>query len=245
MAESDIIASGELAKMKIYGCTDEAYTQYDPLEPVHVAINPDTITVATTFSYKAVQPSGATGAQQVFDKQKPADMKFELLFDSTGVLANQKEFLSGFKSAGKVKSVFEQIEEFVDVAFSFDGKTHKPKKLKLIWGTLVFKGVVKSWSITYTLFQPDGTPIRAKGSLSISESIEEDLRLAKEDKSSPDLTHVRTVTAGDTLPDMCNTIYGDSSYYINIAEYNKLDNFRVLTPGTKLYFPPLSTAESS
>lgn len=231
--------------MEIISCLDAEYTEDPALLPLIVAINPETINVATNIVYKANGAPGSTGADMTFEKIQPQDMKFELLFDSTGVLSNQKEFLSGFKAAGEVQSVFDQVEEFRNVAFGFDPKSHKPRHLKLCWGEFLFKGVVKSWSITYTLFHPDGTPLRAKGTLSIVESIADALRLREEDKSSPDLTHLRVVKAGDTLPNMCQTIYGNSSYYVNVAEFNKLNSFRKLKPGTKLFFPPLVDATNS
>jgi nucleoid-associated protein YgaU len=53
------------------------------------------------------------------------------------------------------------------------------------------------------------------------------------------MTHEYIVIAGDTLPALTNNIYGDSKYYLKVATYNKLDNFRQLVPGTKLLFPPL------
>ena len=34
MALTDLIQSGELTKMQIYGCTDDDYIQYDPPEPL-------------------------------------------------------------------------------------------------------------------------------------------------------------------------------------------------------------------
>ena len=57
-------------------------------------------------------------------------------------------------------------------------------------------------------------------------------------KSSPDLTHLREVGAGDTLPLMANRIYGNSADYIKVAKYNNLKAFRQLIPGQKLFFPP-------
>jgi nucleoid-associated protein YgaU len=57
--------------------------------------------------------------------------------------------------------------------------------------------------------------------------------------SSPDLTHIRTVKVGDTLPAMCQAIYKDSSYYIKVARFNNLINFRKLEPGTEITFPPV------
>ena len=76
-------------------------------------------------------------------------------------------------------------------------------------------------------------------------SIEEKKRVAKENNNSPDLTHRRTVKAGDTLPLMCYQIYGDSKYYLQVAEVNDLGNFRSLTPGQNILFPPLEKTKKS
>jgi len=71
-------------------------------------------------------------------------------------------------------------------------------------------------------------------------SIEEEKRASRENNSSPDLTHVRKVKAGDTLPLMCYRIYGDPKYYIQVAKVNGINNFRKLTAGTDIFFPPIS-----
>jgi len=64
-------------------------------------------------------------------------------------------------------------------------------------------------------------------------------QMAIEAKSSPDLTHSRIVKNGDTLPLLSKEIYGSSSHYLWIAQQNQLDDFRNLTPGHRLFFPPL------
>ena len=56
---------------------------------------------------------------------------------------------------------------------------------------------------------------------------------------SPDLTRARTVRHGDTLPLLVRQIYGSPDYYLAVARYNKLDDFRNLRPGQQLLFPPL------
>jgi nucleoid-associated protein YgaU len=38
---------------------------------------------------------------------------------------------------------------------------------------------------------------------------------------------------------MSYQIYGDSSYYMEIARVNKLANINAIKPGDQLYFPPL------
>ena len=93
--------------------------------------------------------------------------------------------------------------------------------------------------ITYKLFNADGTPLRAVMEATFSENRDDATRVAESNDSSPDLTHVRTVKAGDTLPLLAHKIYGDSAYYLEVARINRVDNFRQLVPGQKLIFPPI------
>ena len=48
------------------------------------------------------------------------------------------------------------------------------------------------------------------------------------------------VLAGDTLPLLCQQIYGSATHYLQVAAFNGLDDFRVLEPGRELLFPPFA-----
>jgi nucleoid-associated protein YgaU len=91
----------------------------------------------------------------------------------------------------------------------------------------------------YTLFKPDGTALRANVTLKFKENIDFKTKLKMAQMSSPDLTHVRTVKAGDTLPLMTYRIYGDSSWYPEVARFNNLRHFSAIKPGDEIHFPPL------
>jgi nucleoid-associated protein YgaU len=54
-----------------------------------------------------------------------------------------------------------------------------------------------------------------------------------------------TVKEGDQLPELCQQIYNDDSYYIQIAKYNGLDKFRDLTPRSQLIFPTIVSPKQS
>ena len=45
--------------------------------------------------------------------------------------------------------------------------------------------------------------------------------------------------SGDTLPLLCKEIYGSPEHYLRVAQANNLNNFRNLTPGQEIIFPPL------
>ena len=93
--------------------------------------------------------------------------------------------------------------------------------------------------IDYTLFRKDGRPIRAKVKCVFKGTVDYKLMVAKEKKSSPDLTHERTVKMNDRLSLLAEDIYENNSYYIDVARNNKLLSFRNITLGQKIKFPPI------
>ena len=95
------------------------------------------------------------------------------------------------------------------------------------------------YNVKYTLFDIDGAPIRAEVSLDFFEFESFKEIEAKQNKQSPDLTHIIEVKSGDTLPNLCNKVYNDPSYYMQVARINGLSSFCRLKPGTRLVFPPL------
>lgn len=227
-----MVEKGELKKMMI-----EAYRKADysgsAVETFSVMFNPNTYTQKYEVEYQDRQGQGDTGSPQVFGKIKPQEYTFEFLFDGTGAVLPKID-------------VQETVERFLTVTGKHDGEIHRPKYLKLAWGSLISKCVLKSGEITYTLFKPDGYPLRAKVKATFAENIEDALRVAEERKSSPDLTHVHEVKAGEHLSLLAHQYYGEASRYLQVARFNNLKNYRRLTIGQKLAFPPIKTgAEAS
>lgn len=166
----------------------------------------------------------------------PETISFDFYMDATGVLAGSGDSRKKYAITG----VMEEIDKLRKLAYTVNGEIHTPNFLILFWGTLKFKCRMNKLNVDYTLFKPSGIPLRAKVSAGFTgymspEEVNKLLNL-----SSPDLTHARTVFAGDTLPLMCHRIYGDSRYYLDVARVNGLVDFRNLTPGTQIIFPPLS-----
>ncbi|GJL65135.1 MAG: hypothetical protein NPIRA05_01060 [Nitrospirales bacterium] len=217
--------TGELKKMLI-----EAYTEADysgsPADTFTVMFNPTTYTQKYEVEYQDRQGQGDTGSPQVFGNVKPQEYTFEFLFDGTGTATEKND-------------VVETVDQFLTVTGKHDGEIHRPKYLKLSWGSLLSKCVLKNAEMTYTLFQPDGYPVRAKVKATFAENIDDTLRVAEERKSSPDLTHVHEVKAGEHLSLLAHKYYGDASRYWQVAEFNNLKNYRRLGLGQRLAFPPI------
>ena len=135
------------------------------------------------------------------------------------------------------------IAEFEKLCLRMNGDIHEPNFLVLRWGDLTFSGRLKSLDIKYTLFDESGDPLRAELGVSFVEDKSKKKIFREAGKNSPDLTHVRVVKSGDTLPLLCKEIYGSSSHYLRVAMDNGLDDFRNLTPGQEIRFAPLSGGE--
>lgn len=142
-------------------------------------------------------------------------------------------------------TVYKQVEEFLDLTTRMDGDIHAPRFLRLEWGDLIYDCRVKSVNVNYTLFNRSGRAIRAELDVEFLEDVDSAKLSKQTNKSSPDLTHTRTVVSSDTLPLMTYRIYRDPTQYIRVAQVNKVNNFRKLKSNTALQFPPIKTTSNS
>lgn len=193
-------------------------------------INPETYTIDYKVKMSEVQAPGTIGVQAKFVCTLPEELTFEFLFDNTGIIDGKSN----------PDGVLDNIKHLQKVLIGYQGESHETSHLKLVWGNQIFKGRAIELGITYKLFNPDGKPIRAVAKVKFTSSIENKKRVEQQATKSSDLTHIRRVKAGDTLPLMCHRIYGDPKYYLQVAQVNVLGNFRFLTPGTDLVFPPIA-----
>jgi len=223
--------SGELTKLKIKGFKDERFRQEIADGEFNTLLNPETYQIRYQISQNENQAQGTSAAGPRFNKTLPEDLQLDFIFDRSGVI-------KGFEDQSG-EGIISDIDKFKKIILDYNGDQHKPNYLIISWGSLLFKGSLKDMDITYKLFKPDGTPIRATVRATFKGFIEDNLRVARENNNSPDLTHIRMVNEGDTLPLMTFRIYGDSKYYLEVAKANKLVNFRKLSPGQQIFFPPI------
>lgn len=216
---------GTLEKLLIRAYEAPDYSG-QPVDEFEAFVNPNEITLSYEMEYDSAQGAGTTNSRMEFKKVKPGDMSLTFFVDGTG--AN-----------GTPVEVQERIEKFQAVT-GYNGNIHRPNYLKVVWGTLQVKRcVLKGASIAYKLFRPDGVPLRAVITANFTDNSDDQTRVAMAQDQSPDLTHVRLVRAGDSLPALCHEIYGDPGYYLEVARANGIDHFRRLRPGARIVFPPV------
>lgn len=185
-------------------------------------------------TYSVAYGSGKVGADRQYLREEPSKLALTLVLDGTGVDE------MGVFAFGR-KSVRERIADFKRVTYDYDGAIHESNYLLVEWGgDLSFACRLDSFTIKYTTFDRDGKPLRAELDVVLlsDKSAKKDAKDKK--KSSPDLTHSRIVTHGDTLPLLTRAFYGSSARYLDVARFNALDDFRRLTPGQQIFFPPLA-----
>lgn len=205
-------------------------------------LNPESYSESSEVEYNDDDALGGTGGLQRFIKIKSSNLKLQFLFDGTGVVQENLgvKLLNTFKrNEFKTLTVSDQISDFKKVVLNYEGDIHQPYYLQINWGSLVYRCRLKSMGINYTLFSPEGKPLRALVDTEFIEFIDIKSRNAINKINSPDLSHYRVVKAGDTLPLLTEEIYGDSKYYLEVAKINSITNFRKLAIGTQLTFPPI------
>lgn len=217
-----------LVKLKIEAFSNPSCTA-SVGSPLSVMFNPETYSRNYKVQYNDSNVVGENNTTLLFRGMKGSEMKLKLTADGTGVVPLPKG----------ITNVDGYIQKIKDLVYSFKGSEHRPSFLKIVWGSLSVICVCKALDVTYNLFNPDGSALRATIELTLSETIDFKTKAKEAQKSSPDLTHIRTVKAGDTLPLMTYRIYGDSSYYLEVARANNLGSVSAIKPGDQIYFPPI------
>lgn len=208
-----------------------------PKSTFEVMFNPESYSLSYENKFSEKQAINSTGKKGTYSLSKPASLELKIILDGTGVSFMGASDL--LQIARGKNDVYKRVQEFLNLTTMMDGKLHQPNFLVISWGEMNFKCRLETVEITYTLFDKSGKPLRAELDTKFVNELEDKERLKKENKSSPDLTHSRIVKAHDTLPLLCEEIYGSPDYYIKIAMANKLNDFRNLVPGQELFFPPV------
>jgi nucleoid-associated protein YgaU len=164
----------------------------------------------------------------VFGGGQARQLTLELFFDVT---ESDSPGLSG-----DVRSETDQIARLTRI----EPKHGRPPTCRVVWGHGVtedfpFVGVVNNLTERFTLFAPDGTPLRATLTVVFIEFLksEDDQR-----KTDPERT-TRVVMRGDTLSSIAADAYRDPTRWRPIAEANQIDDPRHLLIGRVLTIPAL------
>jgi len=92
----------------------------------------------------------------------------------------------------------------------------------------------------FTLFNPNGVPLRATLTVSLKEYKTLSEQLAELNLLSPDHTHAHVMQQGETLAHIAATAYNDPTKWRAIADENAILDPLDITPGKMLQIPVLA-----
>lgn len=211
-------------KLQIQAFKTIGYAESDKLGELYVQINPESYKLDKAVQFAPRDKLGNVAHTPGFKRFSPSTLSFDVIFDGTGIIP----------TGGK--TVAERIDELDNLIYQMVGETREPAYVKIAWGKLTFQGRLNKADYAYSLFKPDGSPLRAKISLTFTDalSVEEEQAIKAQKQAQGEY---KTFKEGDSLAKMCKDKYGSSSFAGLIANLNSLDSLRDIKAGTQIWFP--------
>ena len=211
----------ELIKAKIFR-TDNTENA------VECQFNPHDFSITKDIKWATTPVKGTEDPVMEFVGGEAKDFSVELLFDSTD-------------TGGDVRDKYTKLIEMTQIDSSkANQKTGKgePPECQFQWGNyLSFTGVITTIAQKFVLFKGDGTPLRARVTVTFSQTPK---KVAKQNPTSASESRkIWIVREGETLDWIAYQEYGSPAHWRHIAETNNLDNPMNLHPGQALKLVPL------
>ncbi|MGI2257285.1 hypothetical protein ACRRVD_01800 [Candidatus Cardinium hertigii] len=146
-----------VSKLVIKACNDNKFSSFTG--EFVTSINPENLTIKSAVSYHV--PEGMPGANLLkYCGSPPRLLSFSLLFDNTGIIPGSNAI-----------AVMEQVKQLQDVTYNPHKKHNAPNYIRIIWGHIDFKGRLVDLDIVYSMFQVDGTLVRAEARIAVLEEL--------------------------------------------------------------------------
>ncbi|MBN1177974.1 MAG: LysM peptidoglycan-binding domain-containing protein [Anaerolineae bacterium] len=194
--------------------------------------NPAELKISKSVKWEAGKIPPARNAPDLkFGGGESAKFDLKFLFDTSQV---------GLIGTRDVRTYTQELLRLVMVHGPIDDR-EEPPCVKFQWGTFVlFLAVVEKVDVTYTLFDPDGTPIRAEATVSlVQQDKTDDFPGSMNPTTRTEARKTRMVRQGERLDVIAYQEYGSAAYWRHLAEANGLSDPRALQPGQILSIPPL------
>lgn len=205
---------------------------------VKCMFNPNDYAFSKHNNWTAGEGKGFNLGQYEFGSGQPTSLQMQLFFDT---YSNVK---SGSNSTPKdvrkeyTNAIWKMVK--VDPSLASDSNSQgRPPIVSFQWGaTWSFKSVITDIRERFTLFMPNGMPVRSTLDVTFQQIEDEDFAPSTNPTSGGiGGERVWTVKSGDTLNWIAYEMYGDTSLWRLIAQANHLTDVRSLRPGLQLEIP--------
>lgn len=216
-----------MALMKLIILVETAPNVFGRFFPV--LFNPDSITIRKSTNWTVTPKLETDTSRTQFAYGDPAILTVELFFDTYEQRADVRLFTDEIYALATIHK---------------HGALHRPPLCRLEWGHLNLSEtcawVLEDLSQQFTLFLPQGTPVRARLNCTFKQWRGDPTEAQALNKQSSDVHKVRVVRAGDTLSAIAGQEFDDDGLWRAIANANGIDNPRTLAAGTVLAIPVLA-----
>jgi Contractile injection system tube protein/LysM domain len=222
-------------------------------DPLLVNYNPTEYTLNKGAQLAEIAIPGLDSPILQFVRGQTETLSLDLFFDTTEAGMDD--------NAVSVTTVTDQFYQLVKI----DGFTHAPPICFFSWGATFpgqrayasmgmgtgsqqrygFKCVVESVRQRFTLFSPQGVPLRATLTVSLREYKTLAEQVAEINAQSPDHTQTHVVQIGETLAQISAAVYNDPTQWRAIANQNNILDPLSLQPAQILQIPPLGNSDSA
>lgn len=208
----------------------------NPSAIVSFLFNPKELSVEKSNQFAEVNIPGLPSPILQFVRGNARSVTMDLFFDTYEQGTDVRTFtdqITGWDAG----SMFSRLPGAAKGLMDIDSDLHAPPICLFIWGAFIFQCIIERVSKRFTMFLPEGIPVRATLSVTLKEYREVDVQVKEISLQSADLTKRWVVTQGDSLWSIAAKEYGNPGDWRLIAEANKIDNPRTLTPGEELVVP--------
>lgn len=200
-------------------------------DEIEVLFNPSQYMLSDSAAYAEQGAPGKDSPLLNYRGGRASVLSMELFFDTSAVLT------TSVVTSKKEEDVSKEVKKFINLVY-IEGSVHAPPKVRFVWGSLSFYGVVVKIDSTFTKFTKEGMPIQARLRVAFKAAPEADEK-RRSPFESPDRTKHRTVREDFTIWDIAKNEYGDVSKWKVIAQANGIANPLDIPPGMVLRVPAL------
>lgn len=234
----------KLEKAQLWEMEDNFKKEKEGGKRVTVQFNPESLKVS--FANQIEKPEGAgdqkgTPAIQ-FVGSSTTKLALQLWFDVTQPIAEgaipKGAIAEGEDKVTDVRKLTEQVAFFITPIDG--GKKPKPPATRFLWGSFQFDGIVESMEESLEFFSPEGKPLRASVSLSLTAqqimfafAEEKDKQPGAPGTPRPGTRPMTQAPAGSTVQGLADG-QGKGDNWQAIAAANGIENPRMLQPGQLL-----------
>lgn len=201
--------------------------------------NPQDYSITKTSRWEAKSTPGQPMPIPQYTGGEPRTLNVDLLFDDSE------------SPSGDVRGVAERLFRLLEVddqqGSAANKNSGRPPMVEFGWGAATtFKAIVTSLTVKYTLFRPNGTPVRATAAIGLMQAQETPGGASarwkpRQNPTTGGLAGIRShvVRDGDSLHSIAFREYGDPTRWRAIAEANEIDDPVRLRRGLQLVVPRL------